>query len=95
MLLFVVVEQLTKNTGSDSKLDPQLRMRLLKESKSPFRGLRRVIWIALFGSSFIGISIMTLRASSGNIVPLSDAGIQIGALLIFGCLLFFDRQKDD
>jgi len=65
----------------------------MKEFKSPFRGVRRVVWFALFGSSCIGLLIMTIRASSGEIVLLSDAGIQVSAITLFGCLLFFDRQR--
>jgi len=84
---------LTDRSGPASSLDPQLRARLVQESRTPFRGIRRGLWIALFGSSCIGILVMSLRASSGEFVGLSDFGIQICALLIFGCLLFFDRQR--
>jgi len=89
----VFVCQLTKNSGPASKLDPQLRSKLTKEFKNPFRGLRRVVWIALFGSSFIGLCIMSIRAGAGEMVPFSDAGIQISAIILFGCLLFFDRER--
>ena len=89
----MLFDQLTNNSRPASKLDPQLRSKLTKEFKHPFRGLRRVIWIALFGSSFIGLCIMSIRASSGEIVPLSDAGIQILAITLFGYLLFFDRER--
>ena len=93
--LFLLLNQLTDNSGIANKLDPQLRARLLQESRTPFRGVRRVLWVALFGSSFIGIIVMGLRAFSGENVLLSDAGIQTGAVLIFGCLLFFDRHRDN
>ena len=36
---------------------------------------------------------MSVRVGSGEIVPLSDAGIQISAIILFGCLLFFDRER--
>ena len=94
-LWFVLLDLLTNNSGPDSKLDPKFRSRLMKEFKSPFRGLRRVIWIALFGSSGIGLCIMSLRAISGEIVPLNDIGIQIGSLLLFSLLLFYDRRKNN
>ncbi len=38
---------------------------------------------------------MSIRASSGENVPLSDAGIQLGALLLFGSLLVFDKKNND
>ena len=76
-------------------MDPQLRARLLQESRTPFRGVRRALWVALFGSSFIGIIVMGLRAFSGEIVLFRDAGIQTVAVLLFGSLLFFDRHRND
>jgi hypothetical protein len=36
---------------------------------------------------------MAMRASSGIDVPLSDLGIQVGALSLFGSLLWFDRNR--
>ena len=42
----------------DSNLDPNVRARLLKETKNPYRGLRRAVWIALFGSAALGLSLI-------------------------------------
>ena len=78
---------------SDSSLDPNLRAKLLKESKRPFAGLRRVLWVALFGSAGLGFLIMFSRIISGELVALKDVGIQTSALLIFGTLIWFDRSK--
>ena len=41
-----------------SKIDPELKKKLLKESQAPFKGLRRVLWIAFTGSAFLGLFIM-------------------------------------
>ena len=84
---------MSEPSDSGSKLDPELRERLLKESRTPFRGIRRLIWIACFGSALIGFLIMSLRTIGGDVVQISDISIQVGALLIFGSLLFFDRSK--
>jgi len=81
--------------GTGSKLDPVLRERLLQESRTPWRGFRRVIWFALFASAFIGLLTMGLRASSGGGVPSSDVFIQIGAALVTGGLLWIDRPRED
>ncbi|WP_320666920.1 DUF3493 domain-containing protein [Prochlorococcus sp. MIT 1307] len=86
---------MTENSGSSSKLNNELRDKLLKESRTPFRGLRRGIWLALLGSSCIGIFVMTFRALSGQTVLLSDAGIQICALLLFSGLLYLDRPSSN
>ncbi len=77
-----------------SNLDPNLRSRLLKESKNPFRGLRRAIWIALFGSAGLGFLIMFSKIITGESVAFNDLAIQTSALVILGFLLFKDRNKE-
>ena len=78
----------------ESNLDPNLRSRLLKESKNPFRGLRRAVWIALFGSAALGFLIMFSKVITGDIVSFKDFAIQSSALLILGFLLLKDRNKE-
>ena len=80
---------------SKSNLDPNLRSRLLKESKNPFRGLRRAVWIALFGSAALGFFIMFSKIITGDTVSMNDFSIQTSALLILGFLLLKDRNKED
>ena len=74
-------------------MDPNLRARLLKESKNPFRGLRRAVWIALFGSAALGFLIMITNIIAGDTVSINDLVIQSSALLILGFLLYKDRNK--
>lgn len=78
-----------------SGLDPALRERLLAEARTPWRGLRRGLWLALSASALIGLATMALRASAGGEVASEDLLIQISALLIFGGLLWFDRNRGD
>ncbi|MBE67008.1 MAG: hypothetical protein CL864_00860 [Cyanobium sp. SAT1300] len=80
--------------GRKSGLDPAMRERLLKESLTPWRGLRRLVWGALFASAGLGLFTMLFRASAGNAVELSDFGIQAGALTLFFALLYFDRTRN-
>ena len=75
-------------------MDPNLRSRLLKESKNPFRGLRRALWIALFGSAALGFFIMFSKIITGDIVSINDLAIQFSALVILGFLLLKDRNKE-
>jgi hypothetical protein len=77
---------------SDS-LDPELRAKLLLEARTPWRSLRRGLWFALVASAGLGLATMATRAASGVDVPLSDLGIQIAALGLFGSLLWFDRNR--
>ncbi len=75
-----------------SKIDPELKKKLLKESQSPFKGLRRILWIAFSGSAFLGLVIMLSKISIGSELQLNNLLIQICACILFPTLLFFDRN---
>ena len=49
-----------------SKIDPELKKKLLKESQAPFKGLRRVLWLVFTGSAFLGLFIMLSKIAGGN-----------------------------
>ena len=77
-----------------SKIDPELKKKLLKETQTPFKGLRRILWITFSGSAFLGLLIMLSRIASGNDLQLNSILIQLGACILFPTLLFFDRNED-
>ena len=77
-----------------SKIDPELKKKLLKESQSPFKGLRRILWIAFTGSAFLGLIIMLSTVASGGELQQNNILIQIGACILFPILLMFDRNKE-
>tara|TARA_B100000242_G_scaffold85072_1_gene56812 strand:- start:247 stop:483 length:237 start_codon:yes stop_codon:yes gene_type:complete len=77
-----------------SKIDPELKRKLLKETQAPFKGLRRILWIAFTGSAFLGLIIMLSKIASGNELQQNNLFIQLGACILFPALLFFDRNKD-
>ena len=77
-----------------SKIDPELKKKLLKETQTPFKGLRRVLWIAFSGSAFLGLLIMISKFASGSELQQNNFLIQLGACIVFPTLLFFDRNKD-
>jgi len=77
-----------------SKIDPELKKKLLKESQSPFKGLRRILWIAFSGSAFLGLIIMLSKIASGGELQQNNLLIQFVACILFPSLLFFDRNKD-
>ena len=77
-----------------SKIDPELKKKLLKESQSPFKGLRKILWIAFSGSAFLGLLIMLSKIASGSELQQNNLFIQLGACIIFPTLLFYDRKKD-
>ena len=77
-----------------SKIDPNLKKKLLKETQAPFKGLRSILWIAVSGSAFLGLIIMLSRIASGTELQQNNLLIQLGACVIFPALLIFDRNKD-
>ena len=77
-----------------SKIDPELKKKLLKESHAPFKGVRKILWIAFSGSAFLGLLIMLSKIASGGELQQNNLVIQIVACILFPTLLFFDRNKD-
>ena len=77
-----------------SPIDPELKKKLLKETQTPFKGLRRILWIAFSGSAFLGLVIMLSKIASGSELPQNNIVIQLGACIIFPTLLYFDRNKN-
>ena len=77
-----------------SKIDPELKKKLLKKSQAPFMGLRRILWIAFSGSAFLGLLIMLSKIASGSELQKNNLLIQFGACILFPILLFLDRNKD-
>ena len=76
------------------QIDPELKKKLLKETQTPYKGLRRILWIAFSGSAFLGLLIMLSKIASGSELQQNNLLIQFGACLLFPALLFFDRNKD-
>ncbi|MGL6135473.1 MAG: DUF3493 domain-containing protein, partial [Prochlorococcaceae cyanobacterium] len=77
------------------QLDPAVQARLLKELQTPWRGLRRALWVALAASGAVGLAAMSMRLAAGQSVGSVDLLIQIAALILFGGLLWFDRNRID
>ena len=78
-----------------SKIDPELKKKLLQESKAPFKGLRKVLWIAFTGSAFLGLFIMLSKIASGNQIQQNNLLIQLGACVLFPFLLFLESNKEN
>ena len=78
-----------------SKIDPKLKKKLLKESQAPFKGIRKILWIAFSGSAFLGLFIMLSKIANGSELQQNNLLIQLGACILFPTLLFFDQNKKD
>ena len=72
---------------------PALKARLLQEARTPWRGLRRGLWVALAASGAVGLATMAMRLASGAEVASTDLLIQVGALGLFGSLFWLDRNR--
>ena len=77
-----------------SKIDPELKKKLLQETQTPFKGLRRILWIAFSGSAFLGLLVMLSKIASGSDLQVNNLFIQLVACILFPTLLFLDRNKD-
>ena len=75
-----------------SKIDPKLK-KLLRESQTPFKGLRRILWIAFSGSAFLGL-LVTCQNFKRKELEQNNILIQLGACFLFPTLLFLDKGKD-
>jgi len=78
-----------------SKIDPELKKKLLRETKAPFKGLRRLIWAACSGSAFLGIFIMSSQILAGKEIETNNLLIQLAACLLFPTLFFFERDRSN
>ena len=78
-----------------SKIDPELKKKLLNESQAPFKGLRRLLWISFSGSAFLGLFIMLTKIANGNQIQNNNLLIQLGACVLFPLLLFLERNKEN
>ena len=74
-------------------IDPALKARLLQEARTPWRGLRRGLWVALAASGAVGLATMAMRLASGAEVASTDLLIQVGAFSLFGSLIWLDRNR--
>lgn len=72
-----------------------MKARLLQEARTPWRSLRRALWLALTASAVLGLATMAMRSAAGSELASGDLLIQISALLICGGLLWFDRNRLD
>lgn len=78
---------------SPPPLNPQLQAKLQQEVRTPWQSLRRALWIAFEASAALGLVIMVLRLVGGEAVRPNDVLIQVGAVVLFGYLLWKDRSR--
>ena len=84
--------------NSKNRLTPEQYSRLKAEIKTPYRGLRKFIYLALGASGFIGAVIFMFRCLAGKDIAssLPNFALQLGlvALMVFLWRWEENRQQD-
>jgi hypothetical protein len=70
--------------STSAKIDPELYLRLRSEAKSPFRTLRRFIYLAFAGSGFIGGVVFLSKLAAGRELDTTvpNLALQIGVVAL-------------
>ncbi|MEL6164739.1 MAG: DUF3493 domain-containing protein [Cyanobacteria bacterium J06641_2] len=89
----------TNKPTNKPKLDPELYARLKAEAESPYRGLRKFVYLAFSASGLIGafIFVLQLLAHKTSLeVGLPSLALQLGvvALMVFLWRLEDSREKN-
>jgi hypothetical protein len=80
-----------------SNIDPELYRRLKAESASPYRGLRRFIYLACGASGFIGGVVFLAKLAAGRELEttIPNFALQIGLVALMVWLYRVDTAKED
>ncbi|OUL17792.1 DUF3493 domain-containing protein [Nostoc sp. 106C] len=81
--------------NSKSRLTPEQYARLKAEIATPYRSLRKFIYIACGASGLIGIFIFFFKLLAGRDVDnaLSNLFLQIGIVTLIGCLWRWEQSR--
>jgi Low psii accumulation1 / Rep27 len=73
-------------------IDPELRRRLLAETKSPYRGLRQFIYVSCVASGAIGGVVFFFKVVAGRDLQtnLPNLALQVGVVAVMVWLLRID-----
>ena len=79
------------------QVDPELYQRLIAESKAPYRGLRRFIYVSVGASGLIGAFVFLAQCLAGQNLSrsLPNLGLQVGVVALMIWLLRRDRAKPE
>ncbi|MGF1496945.1 MAG: DUF3493 domain-containing protein [Elainellaceae cyanobacterium] len=79
-----------------SQIDPEVYARLVAEAKSPYRGLRRFIYLAFGASGLIGAFVFLAQLTAGQAVntALPNFALQVGVVALMVWLFRIDQPRD-
>jgi Low psii accumulation1 / Rep27 len=79
------------------QIDPELYRRLKTEAKSPYRVLRRFLYLAFAGSGFIGGVVFLAKLAAGRELEttIPNLALQIGVVTLMVTLYRWEGKKAD
>ena len=86
-----------KKSTSKRELDPELYARLKAEAASPYRGLRRFVYLSFGASGLIGafIFVLQLLAHKTSLeVGLPSLALQVGVVALMVFLWRWDKNRE-
>ena len=91
-----MVQPNSKNSTNKRNLDPELYARLKAEAASPYRGLRKFVYLAFGASGLIGafIFVLQLLAQKTSLeVGLPSLALQVGVVALMVFLWRWDKSR--
>jgi Low psii accumulation1 / Rep27 len=82
-------------SSRQSKIDPELYHRLRAEAKSPYRAVRRFLYLAFAGSGFIGGVVFLARLAAGRELDttIPNLALQVGVVALMVTLYRWEGQN--
>lgn len=79
-----------------NQLSPEKYQRLKAETKAPYRGLRKTIYVAFAASGLIGAFVMITQLAAGSNVTetLPNLGLQLGIVALMAWLFRQDSKAE-
>jgi Low psii accumulation1 / Rep27 len=90
-----MTQQPNSSSSASKNIDPALLQRLKAESQSPYRGLRRFMYLALGASGFIGGLVFLAKAAAGRELEttLPNLALQVGVVVLMVTLYRWESKK--
>jgi hypothetical protein len=91
-----MVQPKPENSTNKRNLDPELYARLKAEAASPYRGLRKFVYLAFAASGLIGafIFVLQLLAQKTSLeVGLPSLALQVGVVALMVFLWRWDESR--
>ncbi len=93
-----MVQPKPKKSTNKRNLDPELYARLKAEAASPYRGLRKFVYLAFGASGLIGafIFVLQLLAQKTSVeVGLPSLALQVGVVALMVFLWRWDKNRQE